>query len=517
MPLKRSRVTKGLLALTITAAVGLTGFAVAPAMAHQSANSSVSSSTTGIFSDTLSPKIFADADRVPVELGVRFSPQESGEVTALQYYQGHKAKDVTTATLWSSSGKALARVKFDATAKVGWRTIALEAPVALKAGSSYVVSYHAPKGGYVLTENDLTKAKSLNGFSLRAGAGVYRYSKVSAMPTQSYRGSNYLVDIVFAPKNGAVDPAPNPPTEPEPQPTPPTDPAPTPTPEPTPPTEPKPEAPMIPLEPAIPAPPTSSKGFPTATNTGLPAGWTPKNEVTGDYWIRTPGAVVEDLRVINGTIHVQAPNVTLRRIDAPNTNVTNYVGGSCQNGLVIEDSRFITNGHTTDKDEPVIAPGGYTVRNIMIDGAPEGLRVGGKSAGCGPVTVQDTFVRATSPQTCSDWHGDGIQGYDGAALVVRNSTVLLRETNNCYGTAAFFYPSGQGNTSIDIDGLMVGGGGYPFRSGMPGTVKNLKVIEKNWGYGPTLVECSPISAWQADVVRLDAAGQPVTVRGISCQ
>ncbi|NLA35177.1 MAG: DUF2336 domain-containing protein, partial [Actinobacteria bacterium] len=173
--------------------------------------------------------------------------------------------------------------------------------------------------------------------------------------------------------------------------------------------------------------------------------------------------------------------------------------------------------HTTDKDEPVIAPGGYTVRNIMIDGAPEGLRVGGKSAGCGPVTVQDTFVRATSPQTCSDWHGDGIQGYDGAALVVRNSTVLLRETNNCYGTAAFFYPSGQGNTSIDIDGLMVGGGGYPFRSGMPGTVKNLKVIEKNWGYGPTLVECSPISAWQADVVRLDAAGQPVTVRGISCQ
>ncbi|HPZ34948.1 MAG TPA: DUF4082 domain-containing protein, partial [Microbacteriaceae bacterium] len=191
MPRNRPLVKRGLIALTLTGAVALAGLAVAPAMAQQPAQPS----TLGMFSDTLTPKITADPDRVPVELGVRFTPKHAGEVTALQYYQGAKAKDVTTATLWSSSGRELARAKFDATTNTGWRTIKLDKPVALKSGSSYVVSYHAPKGGYVATEGDLTKAKTVNGFSLRSGAGVYKYSKTSTLPTQSYRGTNYLVDI----------------------------------------------------------------------------------------------------------------------------------------------------------------------------------------------------------------------------------------------------------------------------------------------------------------------------------
>jgi len=515
---RQSRRRKSLLAVAIAFAVTLTGVAVAPALAG-------TPSTNGIFADNLKPKTAADSDRSAVEVGVRFAPQRSGKVTAVQYYQGPKAKGVTRATLWSSSGKALAKVSFTATTKVGWRTIPLKSPVALTAGASYTVSYFAPQGGYPVTERDLTRSKTLNGFTLKAGAGVYKYGKRGGFPTHSYRGSNYLVDIVYAPGTGAVKPQPTPkptPTQtnpPAPSPTPTTSPSPTPRPTPTPtptPTTPAPTPTTPTPTPTTPTPAPAPGAFPTAATTGLPSGWKPAREVSGDYWIKTAGAVVQDLRITNGTIYVDAPNVTLRRVDAVNTDVVNDYMNVCKNGLVIQDSRFTPSTRTSDQDLPVIGPGGYTIRNVLIDGVAEGLRVGGKSEGCGPVTVQDSFIRVTSPTVCDDWHGDGIQGYDGPKLVIRNSTVLMKESRGCGGTAPVFYPSGQGNTSIDVNGLLVGGGGYPFRNGMPGTVTNLNVIQDSWGYGPIDVKCSAVSTWQANIVRLDASGQPVAVSAIRC-
>jgi hypothetical protein len=79
------------------------GLAVTP-------DASAAPNPTGIFADTLAPTVPVDTDRVPVELGVKFRPQSSGRVTALQYYQGRGARGVTDATLWSASGTVLARV-----------------------------------------------------------------------------------------------------------------------------------------------------------------------------------------------------------------------------------------------------------------------------------------------------------------------------------------------------------------------------------------------------------------------
>lgn len=58
-------------------------------------------------------------------------------------------------------------------------------------------------------------------------------------------------------------------------------------------------------------------GYPTADNTGIPAGST-LTEHAGDLVVDTPGAVVTDLR-ISGVVWVNASDVTLRRvvIDAP--------------------------------------------------------------------------------------------------------------------------------------------------------------------------------------------------------
>jgi hypothetical protein len=299
----------------------------------------------------------------------------------------------------------------------------------------------------------------------------------------------------------APSPTPTPTASPTPTPTPTSSPTPTPTSSPTP----------------TPTQPTAT-GFPTAATAGVPAGWTPKTTRTGDYTITTAGAVIEDLRVTNGNILVRAPNVTLRRVELLGGIIHNEGNNGCLNGLVIEDTSIgRAPGQTTrDSDWSVVMVGGYTARNVKITGLPEGFRVGGDSVGCGPVVIEDSYAEIVRPDVCGDWHGDGLQGYDGPALTVRNTVLKLDVTQGCGATSPYFYPSGQGNTSATIDGLVVDGGGFPFRQGTPGSVKGLHIVDGSWVYGPISVACNLLSTWQASVSTINAAGQPVVVRSQPC-
>lgn len=255
--------------------------------------------------------------------------------------------------------------------------------------------------------------------------------------------------------------------------------------------------------------------FPTGATTGVPRGWSPRRTVRGTLTIDEPGAVVKDVRVL-GDVLVTAPDVTLVRVEVRGGVIDNFAGSRCSTGLVL---RRVTvrraPGQVTTGDYPAIGAGGYTARRVKIVGLPEGFRVGGSSS-CGPVTIVRSLARVQSPDECGDWHGDALQGYDGGALTVRDSVLEMVVRDGCYGTAPFFYPSGQGNTSVDIDGLVVAGGGYPFRLGTPGTVRGLHVVARSWVFGPIDVACSEVSSWQADVVRL-RGGQPVPVRRQACR
>ena len=129
--------------------------------------------------------------------------------------------------------------------------------------------------------------------------------------------------------------------------------------------------------------------------------------------------------------------------------------------------------------------------------------------------IENSFVKIVIPSGRCDLHSDGIQGYQGNALSVANMTIDFREA--ACGTAAFFVPKDQGNTSATVDRLLVMGGGYPFRMGVPGTVSGLKIVDGSWQYGPLNVACPLISPWEASVVRIDANYQPTaTVRQLGC-
>jgi hypothetical protein len=245
----------------------------------------------------------------------------------------------------------------------------------------------------------------------------------------------------------------------------------------------------------------------------VPAGWSPARTQSSDLRVTKAGSVVENVRIVGANLIIDAPNVIVRKVEVLGGRIVNDPGPTCQNGLVLEDVSVVRGANQTTRasDPPAIGTGGYTARRVKIDGTAEGFRVGGGNIGCGAVTIENSYASVRYPDECGDWHGDGIQGYGGAKLTIRNVTLHMVEGRGCGGTAPFFYPADQGNTSVDIDKLLVSGGGYPFRLGTGGKVRGLRVVDGSWHYGPVEVRCSALSEWEAQVVSVDANKQPTKV------
>ena len=325
-------------------------------------------------------------------------------------YKIARAKGSTPrkASLWNARGKRLAKARITPRAGAGWVTVRFSEPVRIKADRTYTVSVFAPKGRFAVTKRGLRKPRQIG--SLSTGGtrvGVYAKGATSRFPRHSSKKANYWVDVLFRPSSSTQTPEPDADGD----------------------------ADATPVDGA----------FPTQATTGVPAGWTPAQVVNGTYRITTPGAVVQDLQV-NGSIEVAAPNVTIRRVEVVGGGIDNFAGPTCQSGLVVEDTTIRRGtGTTRATDPPALGAGGYTARRVEIDGLPEGFRVGGRVAGCGPVVIESSWASVVRPDECGDWHGDGIQGYRGPALTVRQTSLILDEAG-CGGTAPFFYPHSQGNT-----------------------------------------------------------------------
>ncbi|GAA1724887.1 hypothetical protein GCM10009746_03240 [Microbacterium paludicola] len=149
----------------------------------------------GLFAGAV-PDTASASDGARVELGVGFAPTEDGVVTGVRFYRGAGNAGPHTGTLWDAAGGVLATVSFSATGDAGWQTALFEQPVEVRAGTSYVASYLAPQGGYAVTSEFFTGAPLAVG-PLEAAAFNGRYAYGGGFPQDSYRGSNYFVDVVF--------------------------------------------------------------------------------------------------------------------------------------------------------------------------------------------------------------------------------------------------------------------------------------------------------------------------------
>jgi hypothetical protein len=156
-----------------------------------------------IWSSAVIPTTRASSDTSPIEVGVKFTAEVDGWVTALRFYKGSGNAGTHVGSLWTSSGTLLARATFTGESASGWQEAQLDRPVAVTAGTTYVASYHAPVGRYAL---DLFEFSSTGidhsplhvpASSPAGGNGVFTYGDDSVFPTSSFAASNYWVDVVF--------------------------------------------------------------------------------------------------------------------------------------------------------------------------------------------------------------------------------------------------------------------------------------------------------------------------------
>ena len=137
-----------------------------------------------------------------IVLGTRFRSSVNGTITAIRYYKSSGNTGTHIGQLWSASGTLLGQATFTNETASGWQQVTLPAPVAITAGTSYVVSYHSSAGYYSNTANFFNNALVNGPLTAPADAsgannGLYLYSASPAFPNQNYSATSYFVDVVF--------------------------------------------------------------------------------------------------------------------------------------------------------------------------------------------------------------------------------------------------------------------------------------------------------------------------------
>jgi len=156
-----------------------------------------------IWPDSTQPSVPSASETNSVNVGVKFTSDNSGWITGIRFYKGAANTGTHVGSLWSASGTLLGQVTFTGESTAGWQQANFSAPIAITAGTTYVASYLAPKGRYAATSGAFTSAGVDNPplhalqTGVNGGNGVYLYKGTPAFPTSTFNASNYWVDVVF--------------------------------------------------------------------------------------------------------------------------------------------------------------------------------------------------------------------------------------------------------------------------------------------------------------------------------
>jgi len=154
--------------------------------------------TNTYFAPNTVPPTVDGGDTAAVELGMRFTADTDGFVTGARFYKAAANTGTHTATLWTANGQKLATATFTNETASGWQQVSFNAPVAITAGTTYVISYHTNSGRYSFSRNFFGSANNSGVINTPANAGVYAYGSGSNFPSSSYQGTNYYVDVVLS-------------------------------------------------------------------------------------------------------------------------------------------------------------------------------------------------------------------------------------------------------------------------------------------------------------------------------
>ncbi|MBS0659113.1 MAG: DUF4082 domain-containing protein [Verrucomicrobia bacterium] len=130
------------------------------------------------------------------ELGVRLRAEVAGKLTAVRYYRVPGESGSHMARVWSTAGTLRASADFAGETVSGWQQVALNPPLIVAAGETFVVSVNS-NTDYGFAAYALASAVT-NGVLTTLGTpnGVFSGTR-GQFPNQSFQNSNYFRDVVL--------------------------------------------------------------------------------------------------------------------------------------------------------------------------------------------------------------------------------------------------------------------------------------------------------------------------------
>jgi hypothetical protein len=156
-----------------------------------------------IWPSTAAPAGAPDSDTAAVEIGTRFRSDAAGTVTGVRFYKQTGNTGTHVGRLWTATGTLLGTVTFAAETASGWQQATFATPIAITAGTTYVVTYFAPAGhysadvGYFANSGVDRPPLHALGDGVSGPNGVYRYGSGGVFPTGTWQSTNYWVDVVL--------------------------------------------------------------------------------------------------------------------------------------------------------------------------------------------------------------------------------------------------------------------------------------------------------------------------------
>lgn len=129
------------------------------------------------------------------ELGVRFTSDVPGRITAIRYVRKSADAGTHVGHLWSASGQLLGSALFTGETATGWQQQALTTPVTVSAGLEYSVSVNSGNAGVFAIQPNAFAAPIVNGH-LKAIGGAYG---TYGLWDQYQSPHLYFRDVVFEP------------------------------------------------------------------------------------------------------------------------------------------------------------------------------------------------------------------------------------------------------------------------------------------------------------------------------
>ena len=134
-------------------------------------------------------------------------------ITGIRFYKGAGNTGTHVGHLWTSTGTLLARATFTNETASGWQQVNFANPVAISANTTYVASYFAPAGHYAGDNGYFSSGYSSGPLDVPANGGVYVYGSQGGFPSQTWKASNYWVDVAFSSDTNTTPPPASPPAD----------------------------------------------------------------------------------------------------------------------------------------------------------------------------------------------------------------------------------------------------------------------------------------------------------------